>query len=154
MAPFASARELSFAANDDASLIAWVDSGRLWIKWQHSGAMHPIWPRPPEEQAALQQRREAALEAASQGGGGRRGGGASAALEAAPWLNRGSVLALQWSPDGRRLLFLLHAGPARKPCCCAWWGRLGCCCPVGLIRFALPAQAAGCLPCRLLAPLL
>ncbi|PRW44266.1 F-box SNE-like [Chlorella sorokiniana] len=114
VAPFSSARELSFAANGDASLIAWVDCGRLWVKWQHTGAVHPIWPRPAEEHAMLQQQRAAAQEVVS-GGSARSGGGGGSngpPIESAPWVDRGAVLAMQWSPDGRRLLFLLHAGPS------------------------------------------
>lgn len=117
VAPFSSARELSFAASSDASLVAWVDAGRLWLKWQDSGAVHPIWPRPANEHPLLQQQRLAAQQAAIASGalGGSSGGsGNGPPLEVAPWIDRGSVLAMQWSPDGRRLLFLLHAGPSRK----------------------------------------
>lgn len=114
VAPFSSARELSFAANDDASLVAWVDCGRLWVKWQHTGAMHPIWPRPAEEHALLQEQRvvaqQAAIDSSVRGSGG--GGSGGPPIESAPWIDRGAVLAMQWSPNGRRLLFLLHAGPS------------------------------------------
>lgn len=116
VAPFSSARELSFAANDDASLVAWVDCGRLWVKWQHTGAMHPIWPRPAEEHALLQEQRvvaqQAAIDSSVRGSGG--GGSGGPPIESAPWIDRGAVLAMQWSPNGRRLLFLLHAGPSRE----------------------------------------
>ncbi len=86
----------------------------------------------------MQRQRAAAQQVTADGSvlGGRGGGSSSGSssgsnsppIEAAPWIDRGAVLAMQWSPDGRRLLFLLHAGPSRKPavCACTAHAGLGC----------------------------
>lgn len=114
VARFNFSRKLLFAANADASMVAWTDGGSLHIAFRETGAVHTLW-QPAAPPGRGQQHH---------------------CLLRPPWVDRGFVLALHWSPDGRRLLFLLHAGPPREPGCVAggacelhppafWWRTAG-----------------------------
>ena len=110
VAPFFSSRDLFYAASPAAAVVAWCDRGELRAWFRGSGAIHQIFPMPD----ASRQQEPAA--------GRRRGGPGDAPL----WRG-GSVLAMQWSPNGRRLLLLVrrrgagresHArAAAQRPAC-------------------------------------
>jgi hypothetical protein len=91
---FGSARDLSCAASPDASVVAWCDRGQLSICWRSTGAVHKV-----PLQGGAPSRGGARVMTASIGGAGGP-----------------TVLAMQWSPDGRRLLCLVRTGDGAREC--------------------------------------
>lgn len=108
VANFSSAQGLQFAANCDCSMVAWCESGRLHVHFRGSGVSHPVWPQPQEMRSTVM--REAIREQ------GRYPTDSS--LVGPMWMDS-VVIAMQWSPDGRRLLLLLRHPNARE--CCQGW---------------------------------
>lgn len=94
VADFASPRDLSFAATPDASHVAICDRGALHIWRAETGARFQVFPLPAQQHLAP-------MPSASSGGDGGSGRREDC------W-HTGAVQALQWSPDGRRLLFLVR----------------------------------------------
>lgn len=88
VADFSSPRDLCFAANQDASLVALCDRGALHIWKAGSRSRFQLFPLPASHLLAQ------APDGGSSGGGD-------------PW-HSGAVQAMQWSPDGRRLLLLVR----------------------------------------------
>jgi hypothetical protein len=98
---FGSARDLSCAASPDASVVAWCDRGQLSICWRSTGAVHKVPLR----------------------GGSPSRGGARVMIASVGGAGGPTVLAMQWSPDGRRLLCLVRTGGGARECCrrCHRW---------------------------------
>ncbi len=102
VANFASPRDLSFAATPDASHVAICDRGALHIWKTETGARFQVFPLPAQQHLVPRP----SASSGGDGGSGRR----------EDFWHTGAVQALQWSPDGRRLLFLVRrsGGGMRK----------------------------------------
>lgn len=98
VAEFSSPRDLCFAATPDASHVAFCDRGALHIWDAETGARCQVFPLPDQHPAAP------LPNASGSGGGGPSGRGSSGG----DLWHTGAVQALQWSPGGRRLLFLVR----------------------------------------------
>ncbi|KAL4433073.1 hypothetical protein ABPG77_006500 [Micractinium sp. CCAP 211/92] len=101
VADFASPRDLSFAATPDASHVAICDRGALHIWRAETGARFQVFPLPAQQHLAP-------MPSASSGGDGGSG-------RREDFWHTGAVQALQWSPDGRRLLFLVRRSGGGMP---------------------------------------